>query len=86
VVTIHPQAAQRCRAKVAEIQDALTMGDAASQGAVSLVRSMIERIVITPQPNRMDLQVFGELSMLLGNKPSTEGELHDFISGRGGGI
>jgi len=53
---------------------------------VSLVRSMIERIVITPQPNRMDLQVFGELSMLLGNKPSTEGELHDFISGRGGGI
>jgi site-specific DNA recombinase len=84
VVTIHPQAAQRYRAKVEEIQQALTKGDAASQGAVALVRSMIDRIVITPQPDRMDLQVFGELSMLLGNSPSTEGELADCISGCGG--
>ena len=84
VVTIHPQAAQRYRAKVEEIQQALTKGDAASQGAVALVRSMIERIVITPQPGRMALEVFGELSMLLGNRPSTEGELADCISGCGG--
>jgi DNA invertase Pin-like site-specific DNA recombinase len=86
VVTIHPQAAQRYRAKVAEIQEALTRGDAASQGAVALVRSMIECIVITPQPDRMALEVFGELSMLLGNTPSTEGELPDCISGCGGWI
>jgi hypothetical protein len=86
VVTIHPQAAQRYRAKVGEIQQALTKGDAASQGAVALVRSMIERIAITPQPDRMALEVFGEVSMLLGNRPSTEGELANCISGCGGWI
>jgi hypothetical protein len=84
VITLHPQAAASYKAKVQAIQDALTKGDAAGQGAVALVRSMIERIVITPQPERMDLQVFGELSWLLGNKPGTDGELADCISGCGG--
>ena len=86
VVALHPQAAASYRAKVAEIQEALTKGDAASEGAVALVRSMIERIVITPQPDRMALEVFGELSMLLGNRPGTDGELPDCISGCGGSI
>ena len=36
--------------------------------------------------NSLDLQVFRELSMLLGNKPSTEDELPDCISGCGGRI
>src|SRR5215510_9215058 len=47
---------------------------------------MIERIVITPQPDRMDVQVFGVLSMLLGNTPGTDGELPESISGCGGSI
>jgi site-specific DNA recombinase len=79
VATLQPHAARRYRAKVNQILEALTKGDAAVQGAVALVRTMIERILITPRPDRMDLQVFGELSMLLGNKPGTDGELGDCL-------
>jgi site-specific DNA recombinase len=81
VVSIHPQAAQSYRAKVEEIQAALTKGDAAGQEAVELVRSMIDRIVITPQPEKMGLEVFGDLAVLLGNGPGPD---NNAIGGCGG--
>jgi site-specific DNA recombinase len=75
VAVLHPAAARSYRAKVEEIQAALTKGDAAGHEAVKLVRGMIDHIDITPGPDRMALTMYGDLSILLGNKPSPEGEL-----------
>ena len=86
VVSLHPQAAIRYRQKVEEIQAALTAGDSAGQEAVAMVRSLIDRIVITPQPERMGLEVFGDLAILLGNVPSTDGDFSNAKDGCGGWI
>jgi site-specific DNA recombinase len=86
VVAIHPNAAKSYRAKVEEIQAALMQGDAAGENAVRLVRGLIERIVITPMDDRMDLQVFGDLAVLLGNASSPKAELGNVGVGCGGPI
>jgi hypothetical protein len=86
VAVIHPQAGKRYRQQVEMIQGALSRGDSAGHEAVALVRGMIDRIVITPQPDRMDLQVFDDLAILFGNKPSPEEELGNAKAGCGGSI
>jgi site-specific DNA recombinase len=86
VTTMHPAAAKRYAKQVEDIQEALTRGGDAGEEAVKLVRCLIDRIVITPQPDRMDLQVFGDLAMLLGNPLSSEGELNNAKAGCGGWI
>ena len=86
VVSVHPHAARRYKAKVEQIQWALTKGDAAGQEAVQLVRSLIDKIVITPGPDRMALEVFGDLAVLLGNKLSTDVDFGNAKDGCGGSI
>ena len=48
----HPRIAERYRQKVADIHAALSKGDEAAREAVSLVRELIERIIVTPTDAR----------------------------------
>jgi hypothetical protein len=48
IVELHPQAAERYRQKVVDIHIALAKGDAAAREAVTLVRELIDRIVVHP--------------------------------------
>jgi site-specific DNA recombinase len=50
VVELHPQAADRYRQKVADIHAALAKGDEAAREAVTLVRELIDHIVVHPAP------------------------------------
>lgn len=75
VVTLHPAAADRYRAKVAEIHAALNKGDDAARDAISLVRELIQRIVVTPdeggQPMRIEL--IGNIAALLAETGTQSG-------------
>jgi site-specific DNA recombinase len=73
-VALHPQAAERYRGKVAEIHEALTKGDAASREAITILRDLIDHILVTPteRPAPVDLRVVGNLAALLvENTPGT---------------
>lgn len=67
VLTLHPHAADRYRAKVADIHAALSKGDAAAREAVALVRELIDRIVVTPGAGGgpMQLELVGNVAALL---------------------
>ena len=87
VLTLHPQAAERYKAKVAAIQEALGRGDGAAHEAIQLVRSLINKIVVIPPADpkgRMGLEVFGDLSALLGNQGQQE--RYGALDGCGGRI
>jgi len=64
-VAVHPQAAERYRAKVAQIHAALKTGDKAGHDAIRLLRELIDHIVVTPTPRPVGLQVVGNLAALL---------------------
>lgn len=66
-VAVHPQAAERYRAKVAQIHAALKTGDKAGHEAIRLLRELIDHIVVTPtpKPRSVGLQVVGNLAALL---------------------
>ena len=67
LVELHPQAAERYRQKVEEIQAALACGDAAGIEAVATVRELITRIRIIPAPRGkpVGLEISGDLAALL---------------------
>ncbi len=73
-VALYPQAAERYRGKVAQIHEALTKGDAASREAITILRELIDHILVTPteRPAPVELRVVGNLAALLvENTPGT---------------
>ena len=56
VVALHPNIAARYKAMVDNIQATLARGDAHAHEAVTLVRSLITKIVVKPEPDRMGLK------------------------------
>jgi site-specific DNA recombinase len=84
VAVLHPQAAAAYSQKVVLLQEALGRGDAAALEAVALVRGLVHEIRVTPRPDRMDLEVVGDLVALLDQEQG--GNKRDFIGGCGGRI
>lgn len=82
VAVLRPQAAAAYAQKVVLIQEALAQGDAAALKAVALVRGLVHEIRVTPRPDRMDLEVVGDLVALL--EQERDGNKRDFIGGCGG--
>ncbi len=50
--------------------------------AVALVRGLVHEIRVTPRPDRMDLEVVGDLAALIEEEQG--GNKRDFIGGCGG--
>ena len=73
VVELHPQASQRYAAQVADIEAALSAGDAAGLEALTLVRDLINqvRVIPTPRGEPVKLEVEGDLAALLANDQGT---------------
>ena len=67
LVELHPQAAERYAAKVADIHAALARDDAAGHEAINLVRELITRIRVIPTPKGepIGLEIAGDLAALL---------------------
>ena len=70
-IELHPQAAARYRAKVADIHAAIRSGDPATFEAITLVRDLIDHILVipTPKPDPVGLEVVGSLAALLSENP-----------------
>ena len=67
-------AADRYRSKVAQIHEALTKGDAASREAITVLRELIDHILVTPteRPAPVELRVVGNpAALLVENTPGT---------------
>jgi hypothetical protein len=71
-IELHPQAAERYRAKVADIHAAIRSGDETALEAITIVRDLIDHIVVTatPQPDPVGLEVVGSLAVFLTENPS----------------
>ena len=67
IVELHPQASQRYASQVADIETALSAGDAAGLEALTLVRDLISqvRVIPTPRGEQVKLEVEGDLAALL---------------------
>jgi hypothetical protein len=65
IAVLHPNAADRYRRKVAEIHAALARGDGASREAITLIRDLVQEIIVRPEPGRVALEVIGDLAALL---------------------
>ena len=67
VVELHPQAAERYAAKVADIHSALSRGDSAGHEAIALVRELVTRVRVVPTPRgeAVGLEIAGDLAALL---------------------
>jgi hypothetical protein len=61
VVALHPNSHQRYRQQITDLQAVLAKGDEGADEAKGLVRSLITKIVVTPEAERMGLEVFGDL-------------------------
>ena len=70
-IELHPQAAARYRAKVADIHAAIRSGNQATHDVIALVRDLIDhiRVIPTPKPDPMGLEVVGSLAALLSENP-----------------
>ena len=77
VVALHPNAADRYRAKVADIHAALSKGDEAARTAISLVRELIETITVTPcaDGGPMHLELAGNLAALMAEPSGNKGAI-----------
>ena len=67
VVRLHPNAAALYAAKVADLQAALEQPDIRLE-AMDVLRTLIERIVLTPDehaPNGLAVELFGDLATIL---------------------
>jgi DNA invertase Pin-like site-specific DNA recombinase len=75
IVELHPQAADRYRQKVADIHAALTKGDQAANEAVTLVRELIDRIVVHPSApgSRMRIELTGNIAGLMREPSANRG-------------
>ena len=84
-VSLHPNAADRYRAKVALIHEALTKGDAASLEAITILRDLIDHIVVTPteRPAPVELRVVGNLAALLVENTPRTGVAASVVAGAG---
>jgi hypothetical protein len=67
IVELHPQAAERYAAKVADIHAALARGDDAGQEAIALVRELVTRVRVNPGPpgEPVGLEIAGDLAAIL---------------------
>ena len=84
-VALHPQAAERYRGKVAQIHEALTKGDAASHEAITILRDLIDHILVTPteRPAPVELRVVGNLAALLVENTPGTGVAVSMVAGAG---
>lgn len=75
---------ERYRAKVGQIHEALTKGDAASLEAITILRDLIDHIVVTPteRPAPVELRVVGNLAALLVENTPEQGWLYRWLRGR----
>ena len=66
-IELHPQAAERYRAKVADIHAAIRSGNSAAYEAIAIVRDLIDHILVkpSPRPDPVGLEVVGNLAALL---------------------
>jgi site-specific DNA recombinase len=84
VAVLLPNAAERYKQKVIDIQGALARGDRAALEAMTLVRGMVLQIRVIPESHSMGLEVIGDLAALLaGERGANE---RDFVGGCGGRI
>jgi site-specific DNA recombinase len=67
IVELHPQAAERYAAKVADIHAALARGDDAGQEVIALVRELVTRVRVIPGPpgEPVGLEIAGDLAAIL---------------------
>ena len=71
-IELHPEAAERYRAKVADIHAALKSSGAASREAIAIVRDLIDHILVTPTQRPIQwINVVGNLALL--SRPSGRG-------------
>ncbi|MEQ1714377.1 MAG: recombinase family protein, partial [Hyphomicrobium sp.] len=84
-VALHPHAADRYRSKVAQIHEALTKGDAASREAITILRELIDHILVTPteRPAPVELRVVGNLAALLVENTPGTGVAVSMVAGAG---
>jgi len=84
-VSLHPSASERYRAKVGQIHEALTKGDAASLEAITILRDLIDHIVVTPtdRPAPVELRVVGNLAALLVENTPGAGVAVSMVAGAG---
>lgn len=82
-VSLHPSASERYRAKVGQIHEALTKGDAASLEAITILRDLIDHIVVTPteRPAPVELRVVGNLAALLVENTTGTGVAVSMVAG-----
>ncbi|MBU2532336.1 MAG: hypothetical protein KKB37_06320, partial [Alphaproteobacteria bacterium] len=74
---------ERYRAKVGQIHEALTKGDAASLEAITILRDLIDHIVVTPteRPAPVELRVVGNLAALLVENTTGTGVAVSMVAG-----
>jgi hypothetical protein len=84
-IELHPEAAERYRAKVADIHVALKSSGAASREAIAIVRDLIDHILVTPtqRPDPVDLTVVGNLAALLSENLSGTRVAESLVAGAG---
>src|SRR5262245_65698590 len=80
---MHPNAAVSYSRKVAQIQAALTRGDVAALEAITLIRGLVREIRITPAPDKMELEVRGDLAALLEQEQRGTKETFTVVAGVG---
>ena len=67
VVTLHPNAAELYRRRVADLQDALNASDDSRQQAAAILRAMIDHLVLVPGAARgqVAIELHGDLAGVL---------------------
>src|SRR5262245_53179652 len=83
VTVLYPNAAVSYSKKVAQIQAALTRGDVAALEAIKLIRGLVREIRITPAPDKMELEVRGDLAALLEQEQRGTKETFTVVAGVG---
>ena len=61
---LHPNLAELYRKKVSDLQSVLT-GDEADPEAANLVRSLVDKIVLTPSDGKLQVDLAGDLAAIL---------------------
>ena len=84
-IELHPQAAERYRAKVADIHAAIRSGDSAAYEAIAVVRDLIDHILVkpTPRPDPVGLEVVGNLAALLSENTTGSKVAESLVAGAG---
>ncbi len=85
VVQLHPRAADRYRAKVVEIQEALAGGRDVDVSALAAARDLIDRIVVKPGAKYapQGLELVGNLAVLLADDPEPSQSTILMVAGGG---